>query len=393
MQKTQQKIKQGVPKVVIIGGGVIGSAIAYELSQVPDLEITVLEAHPQTGQGSSSSALGVLMAASSRSKKSSLIDLRLASLRRFESLIPELAAKTGRVIPYNRHGILCLYEYELAEEKWQPLIVERQAKGFDLQWLYPEAIRSRYPQFVGGLSGLFSADDRAVSTDILIQALVQASEINGVKFICDRTVNISVNISDLGSIDSIGDRLLKITEADYVVIAAGLGSNRLLAELFPDPSPELLSPVGGQAIKVHVPGLDLPTIIHSEDNDGNDINVVPLGENDYWIGATIEFDVSAEPLPRAANIPLILAQVSKFCPSFNQAQVLATWAGDRPRPNHQGAPILGWLGDRQNILIATGHYRNGVLMAPVTAQIIRDLIVNGHSAQPWQGQQIKLPKL
>ncbi len=376
-----------VHKVVIVGGGVIGTAIAYELSLVANLEITVLEAHAQPGQGSSSSALGVLMAASSRSKKESLIDLRLASLRRFEDLIPELEAKTGISIPYNRHGIICLYEYEAAEEKWQPLIVQRRAKGFELAWLNQTEMRSQYPQFTSGLSGLFSADDRAVGTSMFIQALVKAAELNGVKFLCDRSIQISA-IASIKSLESTCNQIL--SDADYVVIAAGLGSNSLLAEFFPNSADTLLSPVGGQAIQVHVPDLNLPNIVHSEDNNGDDINVVPLGENKYWIGATIQF--SLETLPRTANIPLILAQAIKFCPRFNQAQVLSTWAGDRPRPNHQGAPILGFLRDRKNILIATGHYRNGVLMAPVTAQIIRDLIVHGQSDLPWQGQTIKIPK-
>jgi len=357
-------------KVVIIGCGVIGAAIAYELSQF-NLDITVLEAQSSSGQGSSRSALGVMMGACSNTKNAALTTLRLASLRRYESLVPELEAKTGIKIPYNRHGIILLFndpESEI-EVRWQALISLRAEQGFRMQWLDQTSLLAQYPQ-LQARSGLYSHDDRSINPSYLVQALVAAAKLNGVEFTCDRPVH---NLSDL-------DRLAP----DWIVVAAGLGSSPLINSVISlkKSSSDILTPVGGQAIEVYLPELNFKNVIH-----GADLNIVPIGADRYWIGATVEFE--ATDLPRAENTDLLIERAIKFCPALAGAKILSTWAGDRPRPKYQGSPIIGFMPDRPNILIATGHYRNGVLMAPVTAQIIRDLILEGASDLPWQKQQLK----
>ncbi len=359
-------------KIVIVGCGVIGAAIAYELSLVSNLEVTVLEAQSQVGQGSTKSALGVMMAACSITTNNNvaLTTLRLASLRRYEILVPELELITGINIPYNRQGIFMLInnlEGDL-ESKWKGLITLRRSQGFRMEWIDRSSLRSQYPQFQAEVA-LHSFDDRAINPHILVRALVTAAKLNGVIFRCDRPV---CNLTELEKL-----------APDWVILTAGLGSSPLIQQVIKSKSkPEVLFPVGGQAIEVYLPEVDLKTIVHSED-----LNIVPLGEDRYSIGATVEFDY--EVLPRAENINLLLERASKFCPAFGKAKILSTWAGDRPRPKFQGSPIIGFIPDRPNILLATGHYRNGVLMAPVTAQIIKDLILQGASDLPWQKQQLK----
>jgi glycine oxidase len=371
-----------MPKIVIVGCGIVGAAIAYELSQVSpsqfsklgisDLDITVLEAQSEVGQGSTKSALGVMMAACSitTNNNGALTNLRLASLRRYESLVPELEAKTGLDIPYNRQGIFMLInnlEGDL-EDKWKALIALRKSQGLRMEWIDKSSLRSQYPQFQAE-RGLYSFDDRSINPHILVQALVTAAKLNGVKFKCDRPVH---NLNEL-------DQLAP----DWVILTAGLGSSPLVQQVIKSKTkPELMFPVGGQAIQVYLPEINLKTVVHSED-----LNIVPIGDDQYLIGATVEFDYDI--LPRSENVDLLLAQTIKFCPAFAKAKILSTWAGDRPRPKFQGSPIIGFMPDRKNTLIATGHFRNGVLMAPITAQIIKDLILQGHSDLPWQKQQLK----
>src|SRR4028118_1963921 len=93
--------------VVVIGCGVVGAAIAYELSLVTGLKITVLDRHPPA-QGATGAALGVLMGAISKKVKGRAWQLRQISMQRYETLIPELEALTGLQIPFNRQGILML---------------------------------------------------------------------------------------------------------------------------------------------------------------------------------------------------------------------------------------------------------------------------------------------
>ncbi len=364
-----------MPKIVIVGCGVVGAAIAYELSLVSNsenLDITVLEAQPQIGQVSTKSALGVLMAACgcSKTQNEALSTLRLSSLLRFESLVTELEAKTGINIPYNRHGILLLFhdleveDYMRTEVKWQALIKLRNSQEFRMEWLDRDRLRSQYPS-LQATAGVYSFADRSIHPSYLMQALVKGAELNGVKFICDRPVH---NLSEL---DKLG--------ADWVVVTAGLGSSTLMK---PELKKDILFSVGGQAIQVYLPNLNLKNVIY-----GDDTNIIPIGQDQYWIGATVEFN--RLPLPRDENIDLLMQTAVKFCPAFAQAKILSTWAGDRPRPKTQGAPILGFMPNRPNTLIATGHYRNGILMAPVTAQVIKDLILEGKSDLPWQKQQLK----
>ncbi|NKB17605.1 MAG: FAD-binding oxidoreductase [Pseudanabaena sp. CRU_2_10] len=178
------------------------------------------------------------------------------------------------------------------------------------------------------------------------------------------------------------ERLADLPKADWTVITAGLGSNPLLDFGDRGDAP-LLIPVGGQAIEVYLPGLDVAHVIHAVGADGSDINIVPLGQDRYWIGATVEFDLTE--LPREANIAALLEKASQVCPMMAQAEVLKTWAGYRPRPRQSRSPILGFVPGHQNLLVATGHYRNGILMAPISAQIITDLIAHGDSNLPWKG--------
>jgi len=285
-------------KIVIIGCGVIGAAIAYELSQF-DLDITVLEAQAALGQGSTKSALGVMMGACSTTKNAALTCLRLASLRRYESLVPELEVKTGISIPYNRNGILLLSDDSEIEAKWQDLIGLRAEQGFRMQWLDRISLRSQYPQLQAG-SGLYSYDDRAINPSYLVQALVAAAKLNGVKFESDRPVN------DLSELDQLAP--------DWVVVAAGLGSSPLINSAVSLKKSDILAPVGGQAIEVYLPELNLKNVIH-----GADLNIVPIGEDRYWIGATVEFE--AMDLPRTENIDLLLERAIKFCPDLARAKI------------------------------------------------------------------------
>ncbi len=352
-------------KVVIIGCGVIGAAIAYELSYT-DLQVTVLETKPEPGKGATGASLGVLMAACSQTKNADLIKLRLASLLRYESLIPQLIAETNLEIPYNRAGILCLDDRPDVEDKWQLLIATREAQGFDLQYLDSVAMQRDYPQLQAE-KGLYSISDRALNPTKLVQSLVKAAELHQVKFQYNCAIS---QISDL-------------PEADWIVVTAGVGSDALLKQFnLIDTDSTLLTPVGGQAIRVHAPDLKLQPVVHAVDNNGEDINIVPLGKEQYWLGATVEFH--PQELPRADNVAFLLAQAAKFCKALADAEVLETWAGYRPRPHQRRSPILGFIPNHKNILLATGHYRNGVLMAPVTASIIRDLITKGDSNLPWQ---------
>ncbi len=363
--------------VAIIGCGVVGAAIAYELSQVSGLKITVLD-RQTPAQESTGAALGVLMGAISK-KKGRAWQLRQASMQRYETLIPELEALTGRRILFNRRGIvmLCFAGDDLAS--WENLAKTRHSQGWQLEIWDTQAVQFHCPQVQNDnvIGAIYSPQDRQVDPTELTQSLVAAAESNGVTFRFGVTVE---GVKVKGKIEGdqqICDQINTKTESldiDWLVVAAGLGSQSLTASL---EQPIEIKPVLGQALQLRLaqpmgyPNFQ-PVIT------GNDVHIVPVGERDYWVGATVEFpDEAGSVVAQPALLERVKQEAIAFCPALADATILRTWSGQRPRPEGRPAPIIGQLPGYSNVLLATGHYRNGGLLAPATAQAIRELIVAG----------------
>ncbi len=364
-----------INRVAIIGCGVIGSAITYELSRVPGLKITLFDENVPAS-GSTGAALGVLMGAISQKTKGRAWQLRQASLQRYQTLIPELEALTGQIIPYNRQGILRLCLINEKEQDWQKLAEIRCSQGFPLEIWQQEQLRASCPHLSQEriIAAIYSPCDRQINPTLLTQALVAGAAINGVD--CQFGVKVQ-NITSLASNSSNLRRCCQIHtpdadfEIDWLIIAAGLGSTPLTESLAQAVD---IRPVLGQALRVRLPqslgNPEFQPVI-----TGNDVHIVPLGKGEYWIGATVEFprekgEIAAEP----ALLEKVRQEAICFCPDLATAKIMQTWSGKRPRPQAEPAPIIRELTGYSNVLLATGHYRNGVLLAPATAQAIQEKI-------------------
>jgi glycine/D-amino acid oxidase-like deaminating enzyme len=105
------------------------------------------------------------------------------------------------------------------------------------------------------------------------------------------------------------------------------------------------------------------------------VHIVPLGGAEYWVGATVEFpDADGNVEADTELLDRVMEGAIAMCPALKEAEILRQWSGLRPRPD-QPAPVISPLTGFKNILLATGHYRNGVLLAPATALKIRDLLI------------------
>lgn len=357
-------------KVVIVGCGVVGAAIAYELSLVEGLDITVLD-QKTPASGSTGAALGVLMGVISRKTKGRAWRLRQASLQRYHSLINELEVITGKNLPVNRQGILKLLFAGDEQDKWEKLVPLRYSQGWRLEIWQPEQLQTRCPQLAKEqiIGAIYSPDDQQIAPRALTQALVIAATSKGVNFQFGVRVNkIPHQKNRCTQIQTNSGNL----ELDWLIIAAGIGSKTLANEL---QQPLSMRPVLGQALQLKLDQacgdpLFQPVIT------GNDVHIIPVGQGEYWVGATVEFPNDADEV--VAN-PVLLKQIYHqaiaFCPALAQAQITRTWSGQRPRPEGRGAPIIEQLPGYQNVLLATGHYRNGILLAPATALEIRDWLI------------------
>ena len=160
--------------------------------------------------------------------------------------------------------------------------------------------------------------------------------------------------------------------ADWFVVAAGLGSTPLTAQLNQMVD---IRPVLGQALQVRLEH-PLGNPEFQPAITGNDVHIVPVGGGDYWVGATVEFPTNGNEIPPNQELlESVKQQAIAFCPKLAQASIIRTWSGLRPRPEGRPAPIIGKLPGYSNVLLATGHYRNGVLLAPATAYAIREMII------------------
>ena len=383
-------------KVTILGCGVVGAAIAYELSRQPDFQITVIDRN-MPAQGSTGAALGVLMGVVSSKTKGRAWQLRQTSLQRYETLIPELEAMTGLRIPYNRQGLVLLATSLGDMEKWAILAEVRKNQGWDLNLWQPETLGQRCPQInleeeevlaensrnphpsplperergqekSASWGAVYSPGDRQIDPVALTTTLVAAAQKNGVEF------HFGVNPALYGARDLSPLSVLQELEtgdADWLILATGLGTTELTKTIG---TPVDIRPVLGQAIQIEMPYiLGDPTF--QPVISRNDIHVVPLANHHYWIGATVEF-ADAQGLVSAQTelLETLRKEAIKFCPGLAEGKIVKTWSGLRPRPEGQAAPIIKKLPNHNQIILATGHYRNGVLLAPATAIAVQELL-------------------
>jgi glycine oxidase len=385
-------------KLAIVGCGIIGAILAYELScrypNDPDLEICVIDRQPPA-RDSTGAALGVMMGAISLKKAQSRAwTLRRDSLDRYETLIPELIAKTGRSIPYNRHGILKLCtDFKPTLEKWQSLATERREQQLRLEILTPEAAADRFSgiNVDHAVAAIYSANDRQVEPVPLVEAAIEAARSQGVRFDFDGRVESCAIDGDrvvaLNLRRSTGD--IETVAIDALVITAGAGSaainngitshDELLNELLNEPLNEPLKIVNvlGQALHLRPRSpIDPATPVITCD----DIHVVPRSDGTLWVGATLEFppddasdpasdpDPIPDPIPDPQGLDRLLTTAKTFYPALADAEIISTWQGMRPRPVGRSAPVIEPVVGVTNALLATAHYRNGILLAPATAQ-------------------------
>ncbi len=356
-------------KIVIVGCGIVGATLAYELSRDSRWNVQVLESRSSPAQESTGAALGLLMGAISQKIKGRAWQWRQEGLRYYQRLLPELAA-INLPVSHNDQGLLKLLSDSADLAKWQSLADIRIQQGWPMEIWSAEKILDSFActsgdqfsflQINDQTSAVYSPADWQVHPAQMARALVRAAELRSVRFYWNTSV---LQVTDEGV-----DTATGFVEADRVIITAGLGSSLLTAK---SEQPLELMPVLGQAIHYRLSSFpDFHPVVTS-----NDVHVVPLGSGEYWVGATVEFPVGTEVIPSAESFAELKKQAIEFFPAMATAEILDTWSGLRPRPVGRPAPVVEKLLGYQNVILATGHYRNGVLLAPATARMVRELLV------------------
>lgn len=355
--------------VVIVGAGVIGLSIGWKLCKA-GVNTLILERN-RAGQEASWASAGMLAPQCELGfEEEALYKLSRESLSRWPAFTKELEANSNASIDYRTEGILQVADDRDAAEALQRQYAFQKEQGLDVQWLTGAEAREIEPFLAPRLpAAVFSKSDHQVDNRLLTTALLAAFENAGGKIEEHTAVkSIDINAAVPEVVTESGERI----SADQVILAAGAWS-RKVEGLTPVSLPPV-RPVKGQMIQLQMQlPFDLQHVIR-----GRDAYLAPKSNGRLLLGATMEergFDKSVT----AGGLYDLLDAGWKMVPGIYDLEVTDTWAGLRPA-SRDNEPLLG-QSSIPNVIFATGHYRNGIVLVPITAEEIARLILKKETSE------------
>ena len=356
---------------VVVGGGVIGCFIAYELSKA-GLEVVVVE-KGQVGEEASSAAAGLLVPLHMAEEERALFELHLASTKMFPAFVPKLEEETGISVEYIPSGIL---RVALDEDEETARLSQYQklgeAFGMAITRLDAVELHSLEPELAPAVcGGIFSHDEAYINNGRLVLALARGASVRNARFLegCLATGVRRTN----GRFSALQTNEGEIS-AGHLVIATGAWS-RIFCEALDMTIPVV--PARGQMLAVTTIQRLLQRPINSSKGA-----LVPRADGSVHVGATVEhvgFDKRNTP----EAISDLLERGTAVVPALSEGRVDRMWSGLRPFCE-DGLPAIGGVPGWENVSVAAGHFTMGITGSPITAKIIKELIVDGHWDQSME---------
>ena len=347
-------------RIVIVGAGVVGCAIARELA-MRDVRCTVVDPR-YAGGGATQASAGMLAPYVEAHAGGPMLDLCVRSLDLYDAWIADVrrdaVALGGRDdIDLPEYGRIGTLEIALSPERAAEL------RGGHGVWMEPSAVADLVPPLAATAGALRNERHGYVDPRHLTGALAESAESRGVTFISARAERIDrrggTHTVDLGP----GHSAL---EADAVVLAAGAWTNRILGVRTPP-----VRPVRGQLL-LHWGDIGrIPAILW-----GPDCYIVPRRHPLHLvIGATVE-DAGFDERPTEDGTTRLFEAARRLLPALEKDAIREVRVGLRPATPDE-LPVLGDDPSEPGVFHASGHYRNGILLAPITAKLITDLVIDG----------------
>ncbi|SNR67794.1 glycine oxidase ThiO [Blastococcus mobilis] len=351
--------------VVVAGGGLIGLSVAWRSAQ-RGLSVTVVDDAP--GTGASYAAAGMLAPVTEAGYgEEPLLRLCLASLQRYPGFVAELAQAGGVEVALRTVGTLVVGFDEDDVRALHALHAFQQELGLEVEPLTGREARRREPSLTPRVrGGLHVPGDHAVDPRVLHRALLAAAAAAGVRMIRSRIDAVRVEAGRATGLRLAGGADLS---GDAVVLALGAWSASLPG------MPRLpVRPVKGQILRLRgAAGLLAGTVRALV--RGRQVYLVPYAGDGLVVGATVEergFDAAVT----AGGVHDLLHDAIDVVPGITELELVETLARWRPGSD-DNAPLLG-PSDLPGLVLATGHYRNGVLLTPVTGDLIAELLASGN---------------
>jgi glycine oxidase len=345
--------------VIIIGGGIIGCAIGRELAR-RGATVRIFEART-IGAGATQASAGVLAPFIEGHAEGPLFGLMVRSLQMYDEFVRQAAEEAGIPIEYRRCGTL---EVATDTASMRRLQAAQAVHADALQWLDPAGAHSIEPGLPESIEGALLAPDHGyVAVPALTDALAWGALRHGVQIEAAHRVRGVRHVD--GRLDVVTDDG-SLWPAGQVIVAAGSWAGQLELE----EAPAAVKPIRGQLLRLAWRSRPPAHVVW-----GPDCYVVPWQDGTVLVGATVE-DVGFDERATAAGVRDLLDAVCELLPAAWGATFLEARVGLRPA-TPDGLPLVGSSPRVPGLVYATGHYRNGILLAPLTAHLVADLVLEG----------------
>jgi glycine oxidase len=350
-------------RVLIVGGGIIGCAIAYCLQKAGATAV-ILE-RGEIGGEASGAAAGMLIPPAGAVAPGPFRDICLASVALYPQVIEDVQARSGIDVECVESGILVVAESEATVGPLRSHARRQDENGVPTQWIGRDEVRMLEPGLSPHIIGAaYSPKEKHVNPGLMTQALARSAQQLGAEL---RPGAALTGFLRSGSRVTGVSTSLRDFSADAVVLAAGPWTGVLAARAgFRVKTP----PMRGQMIAYRS-----NAVRHAVWGDHG--YLVPKPRGFLFAGATVE-DVGFRKTNTGRAVSGLKRMAADLAPGLRHAEVASTWAGLRPG-SPDGWPIIGGVPGRDNLYLACGHFRNGILLAPITGKLVADLVLEGRA--------------
>ncbi len=347
--------------VVVIGAGIVGCAVAYELAR-RGVRVQVIDRR-SVGQGATQASAGVLAPFIEAHDRGPLLDLAVRSLDLYDQFVARVVEDSGAAVQYVRTGTLEIASDEAGAARLDAIHATCTKWGIPSRRIDGDAVRDAEPHLAPSVTaGLLVEWHGFVGAADLTAALKRAATAHGVVF---RTSAEATRVRANGAtvrVEISHDAI----HCEAVVVAAGSWSGRVEV----DSATQLpIRPVRGQLLHVGWPSPPLRRVVWAPD-----CYLVPWSDGSVLIGATVE-EVGFDERATVTGVRSLLDATARVAPEVEQASFLEARVGLRPATPDE-LPVIGPSASVPGLVYACGHFRNGILLAPLTAALLGDLLVD-----------------